>query len=386
MKQLLSRRHFLSLLATLPLAGCTASEIQRGVRAADRVLAGDVAGAVSSQIPTSGVAVVDRLLARQLANLITEIRRHWDDEKVASETEYVKYSDEFATRALVDFVSGEIRVETRRQDEPRAALKQAIVATLLTPEDPTKVDLLSAEEVEGDGRPFLYQLVADHDGEYIRWPWRAKRYADHLLATSLASDKVDGELVHYVRFAMIREYRENQQLKFQNYVLTNSRRFEQEPALVYAIMEAESSFNPYAMSHVPAYGLMQIVPTTAGRDVHRLLYNRDGTPSRDYLFVPENNIRMGTAYLHILDSRYLKMVENQASREYCVIAAYNTGSGNVLKAFADNRQQAVGAINNNSPRQNYNHLVRHLPYRETRQYLPKVVELKKKYQRTLASS
>ncbi|MDZ7641738.1 MAG: murein transglycosylase domain-containing protein [Desulfurivibrio sp.] len=384
MQQLLSRRRFLSLLAALPLAGCSPGEIQRGLRAADRILAGDVAGAVGTQIPTSGVAVVDQLLQRQLANLVTEIRRRWDDEKVASETEYVKYSDEFATRALVDFASGEIRVETRRRNEPQAALKQAIVATLLTPEDPSKVDLLSADEVEGDGQPFLYRLVADHDGEYIRWRWRAERYAEHLLATALASDQVDGEPVHYVTFAMLREYREKQQLKFQNYVLTNSRRFKQEPALVYAIMEAESSFNPYAMSHVPAYGLMQIVPTTAGRDAHRLLYDRDGTPSRDYLFVPENNIRMGTAYLHILDSRYLKMVENPASREYCVIAAYNTGSGNVLKAFAEDRQQAIRAINHNSPQQNYNHLVRHLPYRETRRYLPKVVDLKKKYQLALA--
>ena len=377
--KLLARREFLLWLAALPLAGCTPSQVQQGIRAADRVLAGDAAGAVAGYIPVTGVAVVDRLVQRQVRALINEIRKRWDDEKVASETEYVKYTDDFQSRAIVNFERGEIRVETQREDEPQAALRQAIVTTLLTPEDPTKVDLLSAEEIKGDGRPFLYQLVTDHDGENIRWPWRAERYADHLLATAYRSETVGRRRLHFVNFAMVREYQANQQFKFQNYVLTNARRFNQPPPLIYAIMEAESSFNPYAMSHVPAYGLMQIVPTSAGRDVHQLLYGREGTPSRDYLFVPENNIRMGVAYLHILDTRYLRMIENPQSREYCVIAAYNTGSGNVLRAYHRDRNQAVAMINRNSPRANYNHLVRNLPYQETRSYLPKVVNLKEKY-------
>ncbi len=87
----------------------------------------------------------------------------------------------------------------------------------------------------------------------------------------------------------------------------------------------------------------------------------------------------GTAYLHILDTRYLKMVQNPRSREYCVIAGYNTGSGNVLRAFHRDRNQAVARINAASPQEVYEHLVRNLPYQETRNYLPKVVRFKSKY-------
>lgn len=375
-----SRRAFLLWLAALPLTGCTAGQIQRGVSSAGRVLSGDVAGAVGDYIPATGVAVIDQAVRRQLQAMVREIGRRWDDERVPTQREYVKYTDDYQSRAIVNFKQGDIRVETVRREKPREALREAIITTLLTPEDPTTVDLLSDREVDSDGQPFLYQLVADHEGEYIRWPWRAGRYADYLLENAYGQETRGEERVHFVTFAMIRQYQENQQLKFQNYVMQNARRFNQPPSLIYAIMEAESSFNPYAMSHIPAYGLMQIVPTTAGRDVHQLLYNREGTPSRDYLFVPANNIRMGTAYLHLLDTRYLRRVNNDASRRYCVIAGYNTGSGNVFRAFdANSNSRALELINGLPPTEVYRRLVNHLPYRETRNYLPKVVRLIDKY-------
>ncbi len=379
MKKGLSRRDFLLYLAALPLAGCTARDIERGIGTARRAVSGDVAGAVNQYIPATGVPEIDRLVRRQVQQMISEIQKRWKDEKVPTEKEYVKYTNAYESRAIVNFDTGEIRVETLAERQPREALKTAIVTTLLTPEDPSTVNLLSAQEVEIDGRPFLYQLVVDQEGQYIQDRGRAGRYADHLLQTVYKREPLADKTVHFVTFAMVREYKANQQLKFLEFVRPNSRRFDQPPPLIYAIMEAESSFNPYAMSHVPAYGLMQIVPTSAGRDVHQLLYGRDGTPTRDYLFVPENNIRMGVAYLHILDTRYLKMIENPASREFCVISAYNTGSGNVLIAFDQNRSQAVARINRMSPSGVYDHLVRHLPYQETRAYLPKVVGLKDKY-------
>lgn len=41
---------------------------------------------------------------------------------------------------------------------------------------------------------------------------------------------------------------------------------EVDPALVLAVIHSESAFNPMAMSYIPAYGLMQIVPRTGGKD------------------------------------------------------------------------------------------------------------------------
>jgi membrane-bound lytic murein transglycosylase C len=144
-------------------------------------------------------------------------------------------------------------------------------------------------------------------------------------------------------------------------------------------MESESHFNPYAVSSIPAFGLMQVVPGSAGKDAWKLLKNSDGRPSKSYLFNPDNNIEMGSAYLHILNSRYLADIKHPKSREYCVIAAYNTGSGNVLKTFSKDRKYAVTVINRLDPDAVFNRLKNSLPYEETRRYVKKVTEAKKRY-------
>jgi membrane-bound lytic murein transglycosylase C len=88
------------------------------------------------------------------------------------------------------------------------------------------------------------------------------------------------------------------------------------------------------------------------------------------------------AYLSILFDRYLAGIHNKKSQEYCVIAAYNTGSDNVLKAFSSDRQQAMRLINKMQPQQVYQHLTRKLAYAEARRYVAKVTKNMHKYQLT----
>ena len=89
-----------------------------------------------------------------------------------------------------------------------------------------------------------------------------------------------------------------------------------EPALVMAIMQTESAFNPMARSHVPAFGLMQIVPSSAGRDASKAVWGKDQLLSGQQLFNPTTNIELGCAYLSILDTRYLAAVKDSQSRLY----------------------------------------------------------------------
>jgi membrane-bound lytic murein transglycosylase C len=149
--------------------------------------------------------------------------------------------------------------------------------------------------------------------------------------------------------------------------------------LVYAIIQTESNFNQFAISHAGAIGLMQIVPTSAGRDSYLHVKGKKWTPSKSYLFDAKNNIELGAAYIYIIDKKYLKGINNTISREYCVISAYNTGSGNVLKTFSSNRSRAKEIINSKNPSEVYSKLRSSLPYEETRRYLKKVVNYKKDF-------
>ena len=170
---------------------------------------------------------------------------------------------------------------------------------------------------------------------------------------------------------------------FVQQVKNQSNRWQLPPSLMLAIMHTESYFNPKAQSHVPAFGLMQIVPRTAGVDVNRFLYKKDQPMAQSYLFSPNQNIETGGAYLHILNSRYLRKIKNPQSRLYCMVAAYNTGSGNVAKTFnkdkSRNINRAAKIINTMTPDEVYQQLVENLPYDETKHYVQRVIKRQKIY-------
>jgi len=111
----------------------------------------------------------------------------------------------------------------------------------------------------------------------------------------------------------------------------------------------------------------------------RFVKGKDEAPTKEYLFDPQNNIELGVAYLHILKNRYLKDIRHPLSKEYAVISAYNTGAGNVLRTFDRDRAAAFKKINALTPNQLYNKLVKDLPYAETRRYLQKVTQAKKRF-------
>jgi soluble lytic murein transglycosylase-like protein len=106
-----------------------------------------------------------------------------------------------------------------------------------------------------------------------------------------------------------------------------------EPALVRAVMVAESGCDPRALSKKGAQGLMQLMPATA-----RQYGARD-------VFDPEENIRAGSRYLRDLADRYKNDM-------HLVLAAYNAGPAAV--------EQSGGAIP---------------PLKETTEYVPRVLEI-----------
>ncbi|MES2831068.1 MAG: lytic transglycosylase domain-containing protein [Pseudomonadota bacterium] len=94
-----------------------------------------------------------------------------------------------------------------------------------------------------------------------------------------------------------------------------------EPALLKAVMAAESGFNPMAVSPKGAVGLMQVMPATA----RRLGLTPDADRSiGQKLTDPRTNIRLGARYLRILTNMF-------PGKPELVIASYNAGEGAVQK-------------------------------------------------------
>jgi soluble lytic murein transglycosylase-like protein len=127
--------------------------------------------------------------------------------------------------------------------------------------------------------------------------------------------------------------------EYDEYIRNAARRYRIPEALVWAVMHTESNFDPLAVSHMGASGLMQLMPATAEE-----MYVKD-------IFDVRDNIEGGTRYLRVLanmfDGDMVKMV-----------AAYNAGP------------DAVKKYRGNVP-----------PYAETQAYVRKVIQLYFEYKK-----
>ena len=320
-----------------------------------------------------------------LSSFIKDISSIWGEKnvKIPKQKEYVKYMQNYKSRALIDFDKGIITVETIDEENPKNSLEQAIVTTLLLPDDPRAADLFGTKEIKLGTTPYLLGEVKDDQNKNIRYEWRANRFAKRLIKNNFEEKSIKKQNkkinVSYVNIAMVKDHANIRVAKFKPFVQQYAKKFNISENLIYAIIQTESNFNQFAVSHAGALGLMQIVPRSAGKDAYKYTKGKSWTPSKSYLFDAKNNIELGTAYLQILDKSYLKGIYNPISKEYCIISAYNTGSGNVLKTFNKNRSTAKKIINSKSPSEVYTTLREKLPYKETRRYLKKVVNYKKDF-------
>ena len=162
-----------------------------------------------------------------------------------------------------------------------------------------------------------------------------------------------------------------------------SRKFNLKPDLLYAMILTESDFNPRLVSSASAHGLMQVVPDTAGEEVRRW-FGGNGLPSSSELFDPYTNIKYGAGYFHLLQKRYFGFVKDPRSREYCAIAAYNSGAGPIMRVFGENRKSVESKLNAMTPDEVLASLLKRVPIKQTRMYLRKVLGSRKYFASTVS--
>ena len=136
------------------------------------------------------------------------------------------------------------------------------------------------------------------------------RAADPAAATVVRADARTGRLVRSV-VETRKPAPTERKAQVQALVREAAEKHKVDPLLVHSVIEAESSYNPYAVSPAGAEGLMQLMPATA-RDL--------GVKNS---FDPKQNIEAGV--------RYLKQLQEQYGDDRLALAAYNAGPGAVAK-------------------------------------------------------
>jgi soluble lytic murein transglycosylase len=127
-------------------------------------------------------------------------------------------------------------------------------------------------------------------------------------------------------------------------------------SLAHGITRQESSFDPYAVSHAGARGLMQLMTGTAREQAGKMGVGYD---SYRLISDPNYNVMIGSAYFN-------RLLNDWGGSIPLAVAAYNAGSGNVRKwinQYGDPRSQ-VDMLK----------WIEAIPYTETRAYVQRVIE------------
>ena len=179
------KKYLISLTLLLTFAGCGVSDYASIARAAAsknpsaafKIVAKSKAihYTANPKKLSRDLKYIDKNLLGVLISLIDNASENWGEEnvKIPKKKEYVKYMQNYKSRALVDFDRGVVTVETLDGENSKESLRNAIVTTLLLPDDPRSADLFGAKKIKLGETPYLLGEVVDDQKKVIRYTWRA---------------------------------------------------------------------------------------------------------------------------------------------------------------------------------------------------------------------
>lgn len=329
-----------------------------------------------------------------MEKLRKEIEDFWgtNEFKTSSKKDWVEYSNDKKSRSNVDFENGTAEIEilvdadqAENSNLTNEKLKEQIEQLVQSKGKTKDYSTKSEKATDLSQEPVLQNQLETKSGEKVNSK-NAAAFADELLKNNVKKEFVTGKdgkkrAKLSISMKLAPDYIRSRASKYESLIKKYAKEYDLPEELIYALIHTESYYNPKAKSHAPAYGLMQLVPKSGARDAYSYVYNTDKILTSNYLYNPEQNIELGTAYLSLLMLRHFSGITDINTRLLCTIASYNTGAGNLARAYTGktNPKKALSKINKMSYEENYGYLRYKLPYEETRDYIKKVTQRMQKY-------
>lgn len=274
------------------------------------------------------------------------VSKEWGDEnvKLSQVKSFTQYSPDLKSRETIDYENEKIVVEkvvdvdvkVSKEELAQALrnlMKQSVSETYEKDPVNKRITQVTKEKPILPEEKIVSDLIDDNEIE-------KSKVSDKMLTLEDGKKKK----IVTLEVKMVPDNLQKRAIKFKTVVDANAERFEVPKSYVFATIQTESFFNPLAKSHIPAFGLMQIVPHTAGIDAYQALHGEKKLLSGVYLYNPNNNIELGTQYVQIIRVKYLRGVQNQTSLFYCTAVSYNAGIGSLYRAFTGSKRDRKGAI------------------------------------------
>jgi len=311
---------------------------------------------------------------RAWERMVAEINRIWLDSITSTKKEWVDYSDQYSTRSYVNFEKGDMVLatmvktsESRISELSKERIKKQL-AKVLSSNNPSGRDILAGQIADNRGKPVTKQTLDRYLNREV-FPRLQREPQPVVGKDGVSRYKLSVPIKMVPNHTMVRARPYIPEVKRQ------AQRFRLRPELVMAVIHTESYFDPMARSHVPAYGLMQLVPIYGGKEAYQYIYGRDRVLPANYLYQPANNIELGAAYLNLLIYKYFAAETNPVKNLYLSVCGYNWGPTSIQRKII--RRYPTKSM---APGQLYQVLRQRTP-RETSDYLQRVTQRMGMYQK-----
>ena len=291
----------------------------------------------------------------------------WDSFVISTKKEWVDYSEDKSSRSRIDFEQGSVEIETvvpaGTPDAKKNAEEKIAAQTR---------KILSGRNVIGEN--LLKDQIKDKNGKIISEK-NEDKFIEREVIPGIKLEKKefrakDGivRIKYKTKLQMVPDHLKKRAERYLPLVKKNAARFSVNPQLILAVIHTESYFNPMAVSHCGAIGLMQIIPRYAGCEAYKYVYNKEKMPDSSYLYKPENNIELGAAYLRLLQKKYFGSIPKNPKNRYLTVCGYNWGPGSMEKKIL--KKYNVNAMSDTD----LFGLLRKKTPKETSDYLKRVTE------------
>ena len=340
---------------------------------------------------------------------VNKVRGQWGEYTDSTPKAWAEYSNDLKALSVVDFDNNYIEIATivdiANRAKSEAQIQKRFEEMLAAKEEGTKQNLLAGQIRYEQKANFVKPKKKKNDWKKPIKPkdkkvYKAvtkknqKKFVKETVKKKLKKEVIIGDdgrarTKYTVTLEMVPNSIRVRAEKYMDLIQKYSKKYDLDPALVMALIHTESAFNPKAFSRRPdgtpmACGLMQIIPSQAGRDAHKALFGKDKIVKPEYLFNPEQNLAMGTWYVRWL-TKWWKRIEKKkygkasgkVKNEYFTISSYNQGMGTIL-----NKAYKPRKLNEKSDSETYSILTtdRAIP-EEGRHYLERVNKRIKLYQK-----
>lgn len=313
---------------------------------------------------------------------VNKVRSKWGKYTDSTPKAWAEYGNDLNSLSIVDFENNKIEVEVivdmKNESEIEDLMAKRLEKVLEKKDSDTGKSILQ-DQIKMDDKPVTKQ--------------NSKVYVKQEMKKSIKKETIVGDdgkarVKYKISFNLVPNSIKIRAKKYLPLIKKYADKYNLEPTLILGLIRTESAFNPRAFSRRPdgtpmACGLMQLIPTQAARDAHKALYKQDKIVKPEFLYNPEENIKMGCWYVNNLKrwwkSREKKWYNRNSSDkkiEYYTISSYNQGMGTIRK-YAHRPHMLIDKSENETYRilttdKNISH--------EGRNYLKKVLKYEKEFQ------